>query len=631
MTKKANILIVDDKQANIDVLEQFLERQGYTNFKSISDSRLVIDLFESFKPDLILLDLMMPHLSGFQVIEQLKTVIPQNTYLPVLVLTADVTTEAKQRALAAGAKDFLSKPFDLTEVGLRIKNLIETRFLHQQLNNQNQILEEKVKERTLELENANKELAFQNDEKEKRAAELTIANKELTFQNDEKEKRAAELTIANKELAFQNDEKEKRAAELTIANKELAFQNDEKEKRAAELTIANKELAFQNKQKEKRAEELVAAKEHAEESDKLKTAFINNISHEIRTPLNGILGFGSLLSQTDPSPEDKEEMLAFMQQSGNRLTNTITDYMDMAQIVSGTMEVKRKEFLLQPFFEEAIEETKQLCADKKIGFEADYQNNVELTLDSDLALIKRILNILLDNALKFTTKGSISCGYKVKDEFIEFFVADTGKGIAPGKLDVIFNMFTQEDSSYTRAHEGSGLGLTIARGVVKLLGGTISATSEPGIGSTFAFTVPYKEEPLEEKAPAEEEKNAAVDGKPLVLVAEDKESNAMYLKAVMKNAGFEYLLAKNGKEAVALCKQRPDITLVLMDIKMPVMGGLEATKHIREFRPELPIIATTAHAQTGDEQRFLAAGCDGYLAKPIKREKLLALFQKYVK
>ncbi|MDZ7777041.1 MAG: response regulator [Bacteroidales bacterium] len=238
---------------------------------------------------------------------------------------------------------------------------------------------------------------------------------------------------------------------------------------------------------------------------------------------------------------------------------------------------------------------------------------------------------MLDNALKFTTKGSIRCGYKIKEGFIEFFVQDTGKGIAPGKLDAIFNMFTQENTLDTRAHEGSGLGLSIASGLVKLLNGTISANSEEGIGSTFAFTVPCKEEPLEEKAPPEEEKNAAVEGKPLVLIAEDEESNAMYMEAVVKKAGFDYLLAENGEEAVAFCKQHPGITLVFMDIKMPVMDGMEATKHIREFRPELPIIATTAHAQTGDEQRFLAAGLDGYLPKPIRKEHLITLLKKYTR
>ncbi|MDZ7743189.1 MAG: response regulator [Bacteroidota bacterium] len=324
-------------------------------------------------------------------------------------------------------------------------------------------------------------------------------------------------------------------------------------------------------------------------------------------------------------------MLAIVQQSSKRLMKTMMDYMDMARIVSGTMEVHKSEFLLQPFFEEVIEETRQLSAAKKIGFETDCQIKADVSLDSDPELIRKTLHILLDNALKFTDKGGIRCGYKPKESFVEFFVQDTGKGIDPEKLDAIFGMFTQENPSDTRAHEGSGLGLSIANGLVKLLGGTIAVTSEKGKGSTFTFTVPCTETVFTEKAPPKEEKNTAVEGKPLVLLAEDEESNYLYMEVVLKKAGFDYLLAKDGKEAVALCKQHPDITLVLMDIKMPVMNGLEATKRIREFRPELPIIATTAYAQTGDEQRFLTAGCDGYLPKPIKKDKLLELFQKYLK
>jgi CheY-like chemotaxis protein len=246
-------------------------------------------------------------------------------------------------------------------------------------------------------------------------------------------------------------------------------------------------------------------------------------------------------------------------------------------------------------------------------------------------LIRKTLNLLLGNALKFTEKGSITCGCNRNNGFVEFFVQDTGQGIAPKKLDIVFNIFTQEDTSNTRGYEGSGLGLSIAKGLVDLLGGTISVTSEKGQGSIFTFTVPYSETEVTEITAPAEEKNGTVTGKPLVLLAEDEESNYLYMEVVLKKAGCDYLLAKNGVDAVAFCKQHPDITLVLMDIKMPVMNGLEATKLIREFRPELPIIATTAYAQTGDEQRFLSAGCDGYLAKPIQKEKILALLQKYTK
>jgi PAS domain S-box-containing protein len=383
-------------------------------------------------------------------------------------------------------------------------------------------------------------------------------------------------------------------------------------------------------ERKKMLEELLAAKEKAEESDKLKTAFINNISHEIRTPLNGILGFGDFMFDDEMSAEEKKEMLSIVKHSSKRLMNTVSDYMDMARIVSGTMEVYKKEFLLQSFFEDVVVETKQLCLNKQINFETDYQiDDTDLTLDSDPELITRILHTLLDNALKFTDKGSIRCGYKLKGGFIEFFVEDTGKGIAPAMLDAIFMIFTQENPANTRGHEGSGLGLSIASGLVKLLGGSISATSEKGVGSLFSFTIPHAVKELTEKEPLSGEKNTTITEKPLVLLAEDEESNYLYMEMVFKKAGFDYLLAKNGKEAVDYCQQHPEITLVLMDIKMPVMNGLEATRLIREFRPVLPIVATTAFAQMGDEQRFMAVGCDGYLAKPIRKETLFNLLKKY--
>jgi PAS domain S-box-containing protein len=385
-------------------------------------------------------------------------------------------------------------------------------------------------------------------------------------------------------------------------------------------------------EKLKAEQELIKAKEKAEENDKLKSAFINNISHEIRTPLNGILGFAPFIIQSDITMEEKEEFLEILNFNSDRLMSTMTDYMDMAMIVSGTMEVHKKEFQLQPLFEEVIEKTKQLCAEKNIELETDVPTElVDLILDSDREFIIKILNILLGNALKFTEKGKIRCGCKVNNGFLEFFVQDTGIGIARENLEMIFNMFTQEDTSLTRGYEGSGLGLSIASGLVDLLGGTISVSSEKGEGSIFTFTVPYKETDVGVISAPMKGKNAIGPGQPLVLIAEDDESNYLFMKKVLKQAGCDHLMAKNGFEAVELCKQHGNITLVLMDIKMPVMNGLEATKLIREFRPELPIIATTAYAHTGDEQRFLAAGCNGYLAKPIKKEKLLLLLQKLIK
>jgi len=237
--------------------------------------------------------------------------------------------------------------------------------------------------------------------------------------------------------------------------------------------------------------ELMAAKEKAEESDRLKTAFLSNISHEIRTPLNGILGFGRILTEPDLSAEKRREFYDYVYQSGNRLMNTITDYMDMARIVSGTMEVHNKEFVLQPLFEETIRITRQLCAEKGIGFNTDLPSGADhLMLHSDPEIIQKILGKLLDNALKFTKEGFITCGYRIIPGQVGFFVRDTGCGIDIDKQQLIFEKFRQADVSYTRSYEGSGLGLTIAKGLVTLMGGEISVASEIGKGSIFTFSIP---------------------------------------------------------------------------------------------------------------------------------------------
>ncbi len=376
--------------------------------------------------------------------------------------------------------------------------------------------------------------------------------------------------------------------------------------------------------KKKMLEDLVAAKEKAEESDKLKTAFINNISHEIRTPLNGILGFGHLIAEFDLSAEKRREYFKHINHSSDRLLNTITDYMDMAMIVSKTMKVNKKEFILAPVFETITKKTKQLCADQKINF------NIEIPLDSkDLIVysnpefIQKILRKLLDNAIKFTREGSISCGYKIKTEHIEFFVKDTGSGIDSDKLNVIFEMFSQEDSSMTREYDGNGLGLSIAKDLATLIGGKIQATSEKGKGSEFTFTIPNHNSKTLRSVNNQIKINN--NDQPLVLIVEDDKLSYLFLKTILDRSGYNNIRAINGLEAVNYCTQNPDISIVLMDIQMPVMNGIEATRQIREYKPGLPIIATTAHAQTGDKHRFIEAGCSDYLSKPIKKEKLLAL------
>lgn len=399
----------------------------------------------------------------------------------------------------------------------------------------------------------------------------------------------------------------------------------------AELKKYALELEQQITQREKAERELIIAKEKAEESNRVKTAFINNISHEVRTPLNGILGFGNLIMDQALSNAEKQDYYNLLQHSSERLQQTITDIVDISEITAGTITPRENNVCLSELINKLGESTREACSKKNIlvMLEVPPQHK-NLVLQTDEELLVKIINQLLSNAEKFTASGRISLGYDVQDKWVHFFVRDTGQGIAADKLNLMFEPFMQEDVSVTRGHEGSGLGLSIARGLVELLGGEIRAESEKGEGSTFFFTLPLIPAAPKTVSADPPVVQPARSGNNLVLIAEDEESNYMLLKTVTERAGFSTLHAIHGAEAVELCHQYPEIGLILMDIKMPVMNGLEATKQIKAFRPELPVIALTAHAQTGDRQRMIDAGCDEYLAKPVKLQELNDLIKTFI-
>ncbi len=345
--------------------------------------------------------------------------------------------------------------------------------------------------RAEELIIANKELNFQNEEKGKRAAELSVANQELAFQNREKEKRADELMIANKELRYQNEEKVKRAEELKIANRELSYQNEEKEKRAEELILANKELKYQNEEKEKRAAELVIARDKAQTSDRLKTAFLNNISHEIRTPLNGILGFASLIVQPDNTAEDNDELLGFLNSSTQRLIDTINDYMDISLINSNNMEAHLQLVDIGILLGNVFESFREACAQKKLKFNMQLPANENVyNLNTDRNILIKAISKLLDNSVKYTNEGTITLGFEINANEIQIFVKDDGIGIEPDVQDRIFDSFMQGNVTNNRDYEGSGLGLSIAKGMVELLGGKIRLESKKDHGTQVFLPLP---------------------------------------------------------------------------------------------------------------------------------------------
>jgi signal transduction histidine kinase/ligand-binding sensor protein len=382
----------------------------------------------------------------------------------------------------------------------------------------------------------------------------------------------------------------------------------------------------------KRAElDLIKAKEKAEQSDRLKTAFLANISHEIRTPMNGILGFSELLKKPGLSFEKQQNYIEIIAQSGERLLNTINDIIDISKIETGIAKVETGEININDkmesvflFFKHKAEaKGLQLRLSKKLLPEEECINT-----DSEKAC--SVLNNLVNNGIKFTKKGSVEFGCVKNGEYLMFFVKDSGIGIPESIKSTVFESFSQGSESYTRGYEGIGLGLSISKNYIEMLGGKIWFESEINKGTTFYFTIPYAGttgNKMERKAVID--KDPPKNRKLKILIAEDDEISYSLILNLIKGVDSSILHAINGKEAVQLCKENPDIDLVLMDIRMPEMSGLEATRLIRQFNKELIIIAQTAYAFSDDHKKSLEAGCNDYLPKPLNKNTLISTISKY--
>ena len=372
--------------------------------------------------------------------------------------------------------------------------------------------------------------------------------------------------------------------------------------------------------------EIINEKERAEASDKLKTAFMNNISHEIRTPLNGILGFSSLLFEPGITDDDRKSYFEIVESSSKRLIKTITDYMDISLITSCSVSVNNTMFKLNDLLDEIYNLNKPLFEKKGLEFEFNISSHLKsINIDVDRELLSKVFQHLIDNALKFTQKGKVILGGEMKKDSIELYVKDTGVGISKDVLAIIFDDFIQEDSSSSRGYEGSGLGLAIVKGFIKILGGSIKVDSKKRVGSTFTFTIPCNKEPVNA---FEEKKFGMIENSvPVILIAEDDDFNYFYLRTILKNY-FELIHAKDGGEVLELFHANPHIQLILMDIKMPVLNGIEVTQKIRETNKDIPIIAVTAYAQKGDYERCIHSGCNEYVTKPIQRELLFDTIKK---
>ena len=382
-------------------------------------------------------------------------------------------------------------------------------------------------------------------------------------------------------------------------------------------------------ERKKAEEDLKLAFEKAQESDRLKSAFLANMSHEIRTPMNGILGFAELLKDPQLTGKEQKSYIKIIEKNGARMLNTINDIIDISKIEAGQVKVVKSEVSVNKTLKEQYEFFNSEAQSK--GLELIYKptlSDKEATIVTDKHKLEGILTNLIKNAIKFTKHGNITFGYSLKKEKnfeeLEFYVKDTGIGIASERINAIFDRFIQADIEDTHVFQGSGLGLAISKSYVEMLGGNIHVSSKEGFGSTFIFTIPYIQKSTKyssiENTKKKEQKTLLTDVS--VIIAEDDETSQLFLKTIFRDKFRNIIYTTNGVETVEAIKEHPETDIILMDIKLPVMNGYNATREIRKFNQDVVIIAQTAFGLSGDREKAIEAGCDDYIAKPINKNLL---------
>ncbi len=524
--RNSSILIVDDNPQNLQVLGKMLTDESF-NLEFAIDGKSALNWISIKSFDIILLDIMMPGMNGIEVCKKIRK-MDNGKNIPIIFLSADSDKETILAGFEAGGQDYVTKPFDYSELLARVKTHLMLKNSIAELEKLTQTLEAKVQERTSELK---------------------------------------------------------------------------------------------------------IAKEKAEEGDRLKTSFIHNISHEIRTPLNAIVGLTSIMMDNGGDQDKFKEYGIIINNSAQQLCDIIDDIFSISSIETEQVPVRKEEISINEMVSFVYDQFKLKAEDKKLAISLNTSlSDEDSVIITDKTKLIEILSNLVGNALKFTLEGKIDFGYILKGDMVEFYITDTGIGIPTELHEDIFKRFRQVETTDIKQFSGIGLGLSISKAYVELLGGRIWLASQPGKGSTFYFTIPYqKVNPKIADDIIPERVNLQITETKTILIAEDDDNSYILLKEIFDNSNIKILRAFDGVESVDLCTDKKDIDLVLMDIKMPGMDGYEATKQIKKIRPDLPVIIQTAYAFDSDKEKISKSGCDDFINKPFVASQVLMKVSAYFK
>ena len=631
------ILFIEENLSDAELIWRQIDNDRIQFTKKLVKMKTdYIESLDSFSPDIIISGYTLPKFNGMEALTIRNELAPS---IPFILVTASINERVAVECMKAGADDYIIKK-NLSRLGEAIKSAIKKKELELQKDFAEKMLEESEENYRLMVDHSADAVIVHSGGKIQFANPTTL--KLLGADSFDRIKDRDIISFVHpdyKENEFKRINRiyETGKPQEYVEEKFINLRNEifDAEVIGIPVTYMGKpavQTIVRDITKRKLAEsELITAKEKAEESDRLKTSFLHNISHEVRTPMNAIVGYSGLLNEPDLTLENQRSYINVITQSSDQLLAIVSDIVEISNIEVGMLKANINEVNLNSQLDILFQQFNLKAVEKGIEFRlATSLTGIAANIQTDSAKLIQVISNLLSNAFKFTERGHIEFGYKLKNEEIEFFVSDTGIGIPEDQVTKVFGRFYQVENSASRQYEGTGLGLSISKAYVEFLGGKIWLTSQPGKGTSSYFTIPYNPPIHQNNSEMNIMGNNTVisDRKKSVLIAEDDDNNFFLMKELLSGLNVEVIRASNGIEAVDVFNSGKQIDLILMDIKMPFMDGYEATRQILKKSPGMKIIAQTAYAD--DEAKALKSGCMGFISKPFVKKRFVSLVKEYL-